>query len=297
MVDALPTVVISPFDVRPPARRFRDMPINELGAADFAALLRTSEDEQRSEAVKGILRDIASGRVVYPIVVRLDPDAPAGRYQLVSGWLVWSAAVYLRKDSVRALIWEADDAEPAALTYRLNHHRLPMKRSESARIAGLVAALLAGGSEEVTYRDVAKALSCSPSWAFKLLHENGAATAPPPELGRPRSRRSNGVEGRPRGRPPVSVIFSFDLSDPRRWESSVRLRAVMQGKAPHQQLKLQRSEEFEGWRDISTDDFLGALSLEVERLRDWLTLMEEKADRFFPGKNGHASRCRSPVVL
>jgi len=266
----LPTVSISPFVVHPSPHCRRDMPVNELGAADFSNLLEHDhEDAQRTEALRGLLRDVETDRVIYPILVREQRGAGSQRYQLVSGWLVWSAAVHLRKEAVSAFLWDGDDLEAAALAYQLNHHRVTMKRKEAAHIAGIVADLLAE-TGQATYRDVARTLRCSPSWAHKLVH-NGSGDPTDEASGR-----------RPRGRPPVSVLFNLEVTDPRHWESTVRLRAITQGKPPLQEIKLQRSEESDGWRDVSSQAFFEAIAVEVDRLRDWLADIAD--GDFSPGK-------------
>ncbi len=275
----LPTVVLSPLDVRPAAASCRDLPVNELGAADFDSILRSlPEAEQQAEAIRGLLGDVATGRVIHPIVVRPDREDPDGRYELVSGWLVWSAALYLRKASVQALLWRGSDVEAAALGYRLNHHRVQMKRRESARVAAYVADLLEAESAAATYREVARALGCSQSWAFKLLHES-----PDDEWAEELLAETGRKRGR--GRPRVARIFSFEIFDPRRWESSVRLRAVIQGEAAVRELRFQRSEEAEGWRDVSKEEFIESVITEIERLQDWLAAFGNSRDQHFsPGK-------------
>ncbi|MEX0799918.1 MAG: ParB N-terminal domain-containing protein [Dehalococcoidia bacterium] len=278
----LPALVLAPRDIYAAAHNRRDMPTNSLGGADIEALLRGGgKYEHQREAIRGLLKDIAADRLVFPVVVRPDPDGVEGRYQLLSGWLVWSAALHLGKERINALVWDGNDLEALALAYRLNHHRLQMKRSETTRIARRVARLLAEDMGEVTYREVAAALGCSPSWAHKLLH--------PETVGA--SGRFEGDEyRRPRGRPPVSPVLSFEIADPRGWESSVRLRVIVTGKGPAERVRLQRSEEFEAWRDVTMDEFLGALSTEVERLQDWLHRADPGSGKvFFLGKNGDSN--------
>lgn len=259
------------------------MPVTDLGSADFATLLSGSgRYEQQAEAIKGLLTDIENDRLLHPIVVRRNVGADGPPFQLISGWLVWSAAIYLQKESIKAIVWEGDDLESAALVYRLNHHRVQMKRSESKRIAQRVAALLVNETGEATYREVATTLGCSLSWAHKLLHEGHEG--PSTESG----ALVDGEEHRHRGRPPISPVFSLQIADPSGWESSVRLRVVMQGREPHQDLRLQLSEESDRWEDVGADEFLKALSTEIDRLRAWV---KEKAEEpsFFPRKNSAAA--------
>jgi hypothetical protein len=272
----LPALALSPHNIYAAAHNRRDMPTNDLGAANIEALLRGGgKYEHQREAIRGLLKDVAADRLVYPVVVRADPSGDEGRYQLLSGWLVWSAALHLGKERINALVWDGDDLEALALAYRLNHHRLQMKRSETTRVARRVARLLAEDMGEVTYREVAAALGCSPSWAHKLLH------------GEPAGGRFEGDEfRRPRGRPPVSPVLSFEIADPRGWESSVRLRVIVTGKGPVERVRLQRSEEFEAWRDVTLEEFVGALSMEIERLQDWLRCPDRGSGKvFFLGKN------------
>jgi hypothetical protein len=262
------------------------MPVTDRGAADFATVLGCSgRYEQQVEAIKGLLTDIEDDRLVHPIVVRRNLKADGSPYELVSGWLVWSASIYLQKESINAIVWEGDDLESTALVYRLNHHRLQMKRSESKRIAQRVAALLVNETGEATYREVATTLGCSLSWAHKLLHdgENAASLDDSPVDGADERRR--------RGRPPVAPVFSLQISDPSGWESSVRLRVVIQGREPNQDLKLQLSEESDRWQDVDADEFLKALSTEIERLQAWVK--ERVQDpAFFPEK-----KSRTPVEI
>ncbi len=273
------TIVIAPRDVMPGPHFRRDMRVTELGSADFATVLSCAgRYEQQAEAIKGLLTDIEDDRLVHPIVVRRNVSADGPPYQLVSGWLVWSAAIHLQKESIKAIVWEGDDLESAALVYRLNHHRLQMKRSESKRIAQRVAALLVNETGEATYREVATTLGCSLSWAHKLLHEGHERPDDEPDA------LVGGEEPRRRGRPPVSPVFSLQISDPSGWESSVRLRVVIQGREPHQDLRLQMSEESDRWQDVDADEFLKALSTEIERLRTWVKERAEEAS-FFPRKN------------
>jgi hypothetical protein len=274
----LPTIVISPHDIRPLAETFRDMPVTADGAADLEAILRAlPEDEPQSEALHGLLRDVATGRVIHPVVVRPDPE-DTSRYALVSGWLVWSAALHLHKDSVHALVWHGNDLEAATLAYKLNHHRVQMKRRESARMAAQVAMLLALESETAGYKEVARALGCSPSWAYKLLHESEPLEAEEPAP-------ANGRRGR--GRPRIARLFSFEIFDPRRWESSVRLRAVVQGGTAFKELRFQRSEEADGWHDVPKEEFVQSLITEIDRLQQWLAAYgNAQRHDFSPGKIG-----------
>jgi len=280
------TIVISPSDVSPGPHSRRDMPVTDLGAADFATVLGCSgRYEQQVEAIKGLLTDIEDDRLVHPIVVRRNVGADGSPFELVSGWLVWSASIYLQKESINAIIWEGNDLESTALVYRLNHHRLQMKRSESKRIAQRVAALLVNETGEATYREVATTLGCSLSWAHKLLHDGHETPDDEPD-----APVDNG-EPRRRGRPPISPVFSLQIADPSGWESSVRLRVVMQGREPNQDLRLQLSEESDRWQDVEADEFLKALSTEIERLQAWV---KERAQDpgFFPEKNNG-----SPVAV
>jgi hypothetical protein len=255
------------------------MPTTELGSADFAAVLSCSgRYEQQAEAIKGLLADIEDDRLVHPIIVKRNADAAGPAYELVSGWLVWSAAIYLQKESINSIIWAGDDLESAALVYRMNHHRLQMKRSESKRIAQRVAALLVNETGGATYREVAATLGCSLSWAHKLLHEGHETPQASDEA------EVSGEEPRRRGRPPVAPVFSLQIADPSGWESSVRLRVVIQGREGDQALRLQLSEESDRWQDVDADSFLDALTTEIDRLREWV---KEKAAEpaFFPRKN------------
>ncbi|MCH8815103.1 MAG: ParB N-terminal domain-containing protein [Chloroflexi bacterium] len=258
------------------------MPVTDHGAADFATVLSCSgRYEQQVEAIKGLLTDIEEDRLLHPIVVRRNAKADGSPYELVSGWLVWSAAIYLQKESINAIIWEGDDLESTALVYRLNHHRVQMKRSESKRIAQRVAALLVNETGEATYREVATTLGCSLSWAHKLLHDGEDAASL-------YDRAADGSDGRRRrGRPPVAPVFSLQISDPSGWESSVRLRVVIQGREPNQDLRLQLSEESDRWQDVEADEFLKALETEVERLSAWVR-ERAKDPAFFPEKNSRA---------
>lgn len=268
------TILVSPTEIAPGPHFRRDMPVTEVGSADFATVLESSgRYEQQAEAIKGLLADIEEDRLVHPIVIQRNDAADEPPYRLVSGWLVWSAAVYLSKESINAIVWDGDDLESAALVYRLNHHRVQMKRSESKRIAQRVAALLVNETGEATYREVATTLGCSLSWAHKLLHE-----------GHEGPNQDDKNEGKRRGRPPVAPVFSLQIADPSGWESSVRLRVVIQGREGDQSLRLQLSEESDGWQDVEADEFLEALSTEIDRLRDWV---KQKAEEpaFFPRKN------------
>lgn len=275
------TIVISPRDVSPGPHSRRDMPVTDVGAADFATVLGcSSRYEQQVEAIKGLLTDIEDDRLVHPIVVRRNARADGPPYELVSGWLVWSASIYLQKESINAIVWEGGDLESTALVYRLNHHRLQMKRSESKRIARRVAALLVNETGEATYREVATTLGCSLSWAHKLLHDGEDAANPDDSA-------ADDADERRRGRPPVAPVFSLQISDPSGWESSVRLRVVIQGREPNQSLRLQLSEESDRWQDVDADEFLKALSTEIERLQAWV---RERAQNraFFPEKKTRA---------
>lgn len=246
------------------------MPVNGVGAVDLSALVDEGEDKcsGRLEAMLGMFRDVANDRLIYPVVVRPLGSRDAPPYELISGWLVWSAAMHCAKEAIPAIVLRTDELGSASIAFRLNHHRLGLTRAESSTLARTVERLLEDAGLPASYRDVAQVLGCSKSWAFKLL--NGSASEEELEASdepwRPKKTR---------GRPTIRPVFTMTVVDPLGRESTVRLRASIGGRGDRAVLQLERAEESRDWELVSVADFVRAVMGEVERLT---RLLNEDSD-------------------
>jgi hypothetical protein len=257
-------IELSPLDVSAPRYQYRELPADASGAADFKRIFRCVDVDEiggRLEALRGLVDDVAQGLIVNPIAIRPNviTSAQSRPYELVSGWLVWSAAIYCRKPTVRATVLDSGDLDSLVLAYRINHHSVKMTRRESRRVAKSVESLLLVERGRANYEEISHLLGCSPSWAFKLLSSEGGC--PDTMYGASAAPR--------RGRPPVTEILMMRVADPVGRESSVRLRACLEGQTGRARLRLERSEEGATWESLSTHDFAVAVQMELERVTDW----------------------------
>lgn len=62
----------------------------------------------------------------------------------------------------------------------------------------------------------------------------------------------------------------MNVVDPLRKESSVRLRAYLEGRAPTKSIRLERSEEGSQWESLDAVQFAAAVREEVIRIQRWL---------------------------
>ncbi len=139
-------------------------PIGKSALLELDALVpATSNREIRKDAdLKGLATSIAEVGLIYPIVVKADPDHD-GHYRIIAGERRWRALKLLKKESAPCVILSNKEEDGRAEVMRVveNHQR---KNLEPLEEAAAVRALLDGGLEPET---VARSLGRSRAWVAR----------------------------------------------------------------------------------------------------------------------------------